>query len=464
MPANSKRVSYATWQTYTPAQKAAKKKAIAASKGIPRVRGKGAYTYDKPGPWGRIGRVAGGMIGSALGSPYGLGKPGAAIGQKVGSLAHYIGRIFGSGDYMQSAPVKSNSILQPQAPTFNTKSGVATVNIRHREFLGDVITSSTIGGFSINSFPLNPGLSATFPWLSDVCGQSFQQYRINGMVFEFRSMSSDALNSTNTALGSVVMCTDYDSADAPFNSKQQMENTEFGVSCKPSSNMIHAIECAPRVTTATELYVRAFAPPSNTDIRLYDWGRTYIATTGFQAASVNIGELWVSYDITLIKAIEQPPGYLIPGAHYPLDTATLATLPVKPLGTGIVDTIGLTIASTGLTVVFPRTIPVNSKWSVILTHVSTPGAGAAAVTPVGIASSGGLVGSPRLFNSSIFGQSYPSPSPGPATSRSTGLEYFFTFSNPDPVTPPTLTFTPSVTPFNAYLYGDLIITQISSAF
>lgn len=130
------------------------------------------------------------------------------------------------------------------------------------------------------------------------------------MVFEFRSMSADALNSTNTALGSVVMCTDYDSADVPFSSKQQMENTEFGVSCKPSSNMIHAIECAPKVTTATELYVRARNIPAGTDIRLYDWGKFYIATSGFQGTNVNCGELWVSYDITLIKAIEQPPGYL----------------------------------------------------------------------------------------------------------------------------------------------------------
>lgn len=378
---SSKRVSYATWQSYTPAQKAAKKKAIQAStkgRGVPRIRGKGAYTYDKPGPWGRIGRVAGGMIGSALGTPYGLGKAGGAIGQKVGSMAHYIGRIFGSGDYIQGAPVKNNSILQPQAPSF--KSGAAQVNIKHREFLGDVISSSTANTFNITSFSLNPGLQSTLPWLSQVCGSTFQQYRINGMVFEFRSMSADALNSTNTALGSVVMCTDYDSADVPFSSKQQMENTEFGVSCKPSSNMIHAIECAPKVTTATELYIRARNIPAGTDIRLYDWGKFYIATSGFQGTNVNCGELWVSYDITLIKAIEQPPGYLNnfidynlagtnPSTPLLLDTSVRTTQPAY-------DSVGTTIA--GNLIVFPLTIEAKSVWE--LTYF-VRGASAALTAP-----------------------------------------------------------------------------------
>jgi hypothetical protein len=404
------------------------------------------------------------MIGSALGTPYGLGKAGGAIGQKVGSMAHYIGRIFGSGDYIQGAPVKNNSILQPQAPSF--KSGAAQVTIRHREFLGDVITSGTIGAFSINSYSLNPGLASFLGWLSQVCGETFQQYRINGMVFEFRSMSSDALNSTNTALGSVVMCTDYDSADQPFSSKQQMENTEFGVSCKPSSNMIHAIECAPKVTTATELYVRAYAQPPNTDIRLYDWGKTYIATTGFQAASVNIGELWVSYDITLIKAIEQPPGYLIPSAHYSLDPATLSTLPVKPLATAAnVDTIGLNLSSGG-SIVFPASIQIGSKWRIYINHTATNG-GVAAVTQLSISTIGGFVAGPRvLSNNGSFGQKWPNffPAGSPATTRDTGLEYYYTFDHVEPGVLPTINIGPSTVPFTAYQLGDVVVTQVGSAF
>ena len=44
---SSRRVSYATWQSYTPAQKAAKKRAMAAA-GVGQIRGKGAYSESKP--------------------------------------------------------------------------------------------------------------------------------------------------------------------------------------------------------------------------------------------------------------------------------------------------------------------------------------------------------------------------------------------------------------------------------
>lgn len=401
---SSKRVSYATWQKMTPAQKAAKKRAM-ARRGIGTVSGKGAYnvnlpdfapgapirklaggaydpkySYSNPGPWGKAGRLAGGLAGKAIAGPV-----GGFVGEKLGGLAHYIGRIFGSGDYISSPSVNRNTILSPQIPSF--KSGSSTVRIQHREFLGDVISSSTANTFNVNSYSLNPGLSRSFPWLSSVCGSTFQQYRINGMVFEYRSTSSDALNSTNTALGTVIMCTDYDSADQPFTSKQQMENTEFGVSCKPSSNMIHAIECAPRLTTATELYIRAYNNPTGTDIRLYDWGKFYIATNGFQGTNVTCGELWVSYDVTFFKAIEQPPLYIAPSAVYRLQGSSVTA--ANPLGTvgtqvSLLDQIGMTFTSQQIR--WPSTIDVDSIYviSYLVVGAST------AITPLAWTSGNGM--------------------------------------------------------------------------
>jgi hypothetical protein len=444
------------------APKRAPRKKKASAPGIGRLRGHGAYTYEQPGPWGRIGSAAGGMIGSAIGTPYGLGKPGGQIGKKLGSYLHYIGKIFGSGDYVtSSAGVRTNSLMQSnQIPSF--VMGKNDVRICHREYLGDILSSSTAGAFNIQSFPLNPGLEETFPWLSEVCGATFQQYRINGMVFEFRSMSADALNSTNTALGSVVMATDYDSRDDVFSSKQQMENTMFGVSCKPSSCMLHAIECERSQTSVSELYIRPYAVPSNSDIRLYDLGRFSIATQGCQGTNVNLGELWVSYDVSLFKQIDQPPGYLISAAHFPLDVARLATAPIakSPTLTNSYDNIGLTIDSAGLNLTFPRSTQAGTVFSVFLQHTST-GPGPAAVTPVGITSTGGMIAGPRLLNNGSFGISWPNPSPGAANSRQTGLQYFYTYDGTGTISaPPTLTFTASATPFTAYLGGDLIITQM----
>lgn len=351
------------------------------------IRGRGAYSYSRPGPVGKAGRVVGRALGQHLGGPL-----GGHLGEAAGGLAHYIGRIFGSGDYVTNLDrLKQNTIVNDaQIPQFGTGSNV--VRIRHREFLGDIISSATAGAFNITSYAINPGLALSLPWLSQVCGATFQQYRINGMIFEFRSMSADALNNVNTALGSVVMATDYDSADAVFTSKAQMENTEFGVSCKPSCSMLHGIECARNQTSISEPYIRAGAVPTNADIRMYDWGRFSIATVGLQGTNVNCGELWCSYDITLLKAIQQPPGYLIPFSYYAL-TGADAT---HPFGTSQAqwqtyagaapNQIDITFNSANR-FSFPASTPLGSHFRV---NWNLQGAAAAALTPPVLSTGNGL--------------------------------------------------------------------------
>lgn len=359
------------------------------------VRGRGDYTYAKPGPWGRIGRAVGRQAGGMIGSQYGVGRVAANLGEKVGSYAHFLGKIFGSGDYTTASDgINCNSLtggsMSTQTPMF--RGGKNEVRLYHREFLQNIVTGPVAGVFDIQSFALNPGLQNTFPWLASLCAANFQQYRINGMVFEFRSMSADALNSTNTALGSVVMCTDYDSRDAVFTSKQQMENTMFGVSCKPSSNMIHAIECKKSQTAISELYIRAGAVPSNADIRMYDWGRFSVATQGGQAANTTLGELWVSYDITLIKPIDQPPGFTNPFAGYVLGSGITGSLPLglstptiyAPTNGGD-DQIGLTFS--GREVRFPQNIAVGTVFMFNMLMISSV---AAAFTKPAFTALGGL--------------------------------------------------------------------------
>jgi len=198
--------------------------------------------------------------------------------------------------------------------------------VSHREYIGDLYTGGTapppfeavpsnysspftIGNVQIagsgevlgtKGFKINVGVKDTFPWLYNLA-RNYEQYRVHGMVFEFKSLSADALSSTNTALGSVIMATEYNAANPVFISKQQMENYEFAQSCKPSVSMMHAIECAPNLTSVSELYVRVGDVPVYQDPRLYDLGTFQIATCGMQAPQINIGELWCTYLIELIK-------------------------------------------------------------------------------------------------------------------------------------------------------------------
>lgn len=138
----------------------------------------------------------------------------------VGTLGKYLGpkvaSIFGSGDYAisNSETVSSNALVHPeQTPKFSTT--VQSFVMTKREFITNIVTSASANTFEYDVFQLNPGLSNTFPWLSQIA-PNFETYKCHGLMFEFRSTSSDALNSTNTALGQVIMSCQYDAANPPF--------------------------------------------------------------------------------------------------------------------------------------------------------------------------------------------------------------------------------------------------------
>jgi hypothetical protein len=216
-------------------------------------------------------------------------------GQIAGAAGKLFRKVTGWGDYK----VNGNSLMGAMDALPGFRSNPSGTRIVHREYLNDVITAVNPGTFQVQTIPIQPGLLTAFPWLS-ATAENFQQYRLNGVIYEFKSNSADALNSTNTALGTVIMTTDYNVLDPPFASKFQMEQTEFTSTCKPSCNLMHPIECSPALTPTPILYTRP-GPVTQGDLRLYDWGNFQIATQGMQGIATNIGELWVTYDISLLK-------------------------------------------------------------------------------------------------------------------------------------------------------------------
>jgi len=225
--------------------------------------------------------------GSAIGSMF--GPAGAAIGGLGGSL---ISRITGFGAYK----VNSNTVWEGQTiPTF-TSAGDG-VRICHREYITDVITSTVAGQFNLTSYIVNPGLTNTFPWLSSVA-PNFEEYQFKGLVFEFRTTSGSI--STNQALGTVILASNYDVVDPNFSTKQQMESYEYSVSGVPSANLLHPLECDPALRPLNTQYVRSTAVTTGGQ-QMYDFANMQVATIGTSAASVNLGELWVTYDVVLRK-------------------------------------------------------------------------------------------------------------------------------------------------------------------
>lgn len=215
------------------------------------------------------------------------------IHRGVKRAADFFESVTGFGDYN----INNNSILSSNAPPLFQSSG-SGVRISHKEYLGDIRGSIA---FNSDDYLLNPGDPKTFPWLSRLCS-NFEQFQIHGCIFEFRSTCGDAVSSTNNSLGIVAMATDYDVYDEPFASKVEMAQTMFSSSGMPSRNLLHPIECDPDTLATRLLYIRHVNDSTDRDRRFLDMGRTTIATQGQQADDINLGELWVTYDISLLKA------------------------------------------------------------------------------------------------------------------------------------------------------------------
>lgn len=244
---------------------------------------------NKPTPFATAGSIIGGGAAAMAGYPAFLG---AGLGHLAGSA---IGSIFGSGDYTMVGPKPSyNTVVNAsQIPKFLSKK--MTNIICHREFLGDI--KGTVD-FTNRVYPINPGSEKTFPWLSSLAG-SYQEYKIHGLVFEFRSMVTDYV--TNGAPGTIMMATNYNADAPPFVNKPEMENSEFTVSAKPTLNLMHGVECADKMNVLGHRYVRVGSLGSGQDLKFTDLGNFQFATKDNPVQT--LGELWVTYCIEFFKPI-----------------------------------------------------------------------------------------------------------------------------------------------------------------
>lgn len=229
---------------------------------------------------------------------------GAQIGSHLGSFAESGVRKlakswFGIGDYN----LRSNSLVKTGSTDTSkveiVPAGPRETRIIYKEYIGDVFTHpTTAGAFHSKSYDLNPGLMEVFPWLCTIA-QQYEQWTPNGIIFEFRSTSSEYV--ATQALGSVIMATDYDSLDTGYANKQEMLNSAYSNESKPSERIVHGIECDPRDNPNRIFFMRSGSIPSGSTIREYDLGKFTIATQGGSTVNLNLGSLYIHYDITFRK-------------------------------------------------------------------------------------------------------------------------------------------------------------------
>lgn len=360
--ASQKKSSYKPRKTYTkPASAAGYKYRYKSSKAATKERTRRIESRKEPGYISAAGTMLGNLVHPIAGF---LG----------GKLGHLVEQATGFGDYkLEYNSIMSGGMSPPQIVNAVNRGGVI---VRHREFIADVKATQS---FTLKSYLIQPGIDDTFPWLSQIAN-SYEQYKLRGVIFEFKSTSSDALlsTSTSTALGSVSMSTDYDVADLPPTSKKQMLNFEFSNSSKPSCTFMHPIECKKSQSAQYMLYTRSTVVPAGFDQRLYDFARFNIATEGMQADGGVLGELWVTYEVELYK---QQFNFTGLADHFRFSNVTTA----RPLGTVIGSnkssggTIGGLVSGSGVDYSFP---PDYSEGKYLINY-SVFGS-STTITPVGV--------------------------------------------------------------------------------
>lgn len=281
--------------------------------------GSGDY-YDTLKTYGKGALRLGSAIGTAGSVAYqggNLSQIGRAWerGVKRGSA---VAKMYGFGDY------STNQIVG--APPENPQQSIHHVTTAPNDLSGDIIYSNTefvqnvyativsgASAFNLESFPLNPALSSTFPFLSQIA-QNFELYEFVGLLFHYKPTSGEFGSNNSNALGKVILATNYDPDATEFPNSIVMENYDWACSTKPSDGCVHGVECVPSQRATNQLYTRTGA--GNKDKVFTDLGLFQIATEGIPssvAQDVLIGELWVTYTVKLSRAkLYQSLGEAIP--------------------------------------------------------------------------------------------------------------------------------------------------------
>lgn len=262
-----------------------------------KIMGKGGYWGRRFGNWisDALGLAHNSTIRSGLVTASDAGGDLLAsripYGSAIAAGAEQIAKLTGNGRYDLNQPMPQASAV----PSFDSSGGdVTTVRMRNREYLGAVAGSSA---FTLRTLRLNPGDVQTFPQLSKVA-QFYDEYRFHGLVFYFKSTSGETSSNADTAIGTVMMASTCDPMVAAPQNKTQLVRLDMNSEGKPSQDQAHGIECA----AAGIKYVRHGSPgESSRDGVFFDEGNFHIATEGQPAGVTRIGELWVSYDIELLR-------------------------------------------------------------------------------------------------------------------------------------------------------------------
>lgn len=206
----------------------------------------------------------------------------------------------------EEAPIAMGFRSQFNAPEMSSK-GQNTV-VTHREYVADI--NASINFSVVSAFAINPGVSQSFPWLSQVA-QRFEKYRFRKLRYAFETTSP-----TNKQ-GSLMLVPDFDAEDPAPISKTQALSYKSSVRTQIWERITLEVK-QEDLRALPQYYIRGGSLSGSYDIKTYDVGNLFVCFSGGDDNSV-AGELWVEYEIELIAPNIQPdnlitgPGLYISG-------------------------------------------------------------------------------------------------------------------------------------------------------
>lgn len=171
-----------------------------------------------------------------------------------------------------------------------TRTATNECRIVHRELIHSVVTSQAFSAQRV--LALNPGIAATFPWLSKQA-VGWERYKFNKVSFRYVARLG-----TGTA-GNIMLSPDYDAADPPPANEFAASNNQNTIQDVPWKDIVCNLSVRDMLAGEKDKYVRLGALGPNLDIKMYDSGNMHVITSDFLVTNgTTAGKLWVEYDVT----------------------------------------------------------------------------------------------------------------------------------------------------------------------
>jgi len=200
------------------------------------------------------------------------------------------------------------------------RSGKDSCRIVHRELISSI---SGTAAFTVQSqIALNPGLQASFPWLSTQA-QAWERYRFNKLRFRFYTRTG------SNVPGSVMLTPDFDAADPAPISESIASSYECCEEDAPWKDITCTLPQRSLMGDMKEKTIRLGALQANQDIKTYDAGNLFVCTV--DGTAVGWGKLWVEYDVTLFQPQVPAGGFQASGTLF----ANSNTTGAAPFGAAV---------------------------------------------------------------------------------------------------------------------------------